>query len=66
MLVWHVQTKNHRLINLPSPQENQDIEPRKAIKILLALSVLKHALTSNGGYNNRVKECQAAARILLQ
>lgn len=50
-------TKAHKLVQPPKLQ--------KAYKILLAFSGLKHALTNNPGYNQRVAECQEAARILL-
>ena len=53
-----VQTKDYRLISSPIIEETY--------KILLAFSGLKHALTSNTGYNDRVAECQEAASVLLR
>ena len=61
-----MQTKDYRLIHLPEVQEYEESEQPKGTKILLALSGLKQALTSNPGYNRRVVECQEAARVLLE
>lgn len=58
-------TKEHKLICPLKPQKSPDTEVPKAYKLLLAFSGLKHALTNNPGYNQRVAECQKAARILL-
>ncbi|KAF6141774.1 hypothetical protein GIB67_027952 [Kingdonia uniflora] len=58
-------TKEHTLIHPPQLQENKEPKGMKAYKILLAFSGLKHALTTNPGYNHRVAECQEAARVLL-
>lgn len=65
-LVWHMQTKEYELIHRPKVEENEESEEPKAIKILLALSGIRQALTSNPGYNKRVAECREAARILLE
>ncbi|RVW86014.1 Galacturonokinase [Vitis vinifera] len=58
-------TKEHKLVR-PKLLKNQEADMLKSFKILLALSGLKHALTNNPGYNNRVAECEEAARVLLQ
>ncbi|GMH16442.1 hypothetical protein Nepgr_018283 [Nepenthes gracilis] len=58
-------TKEYKLIHPPELEKNHMDRVRKACKILLACSGLKHALTSNKGYNCRVAECQRAARVLL-
>lgn len=65
ILVWHVQTKEHKLINPPKVQSKLKTETKKAYKILLAFSGLKQALTTSPGYNRRVTECQEAAKVLL-
>lgn len=65
LLCMNCKTREHKLIHPPELQKNENIEPQKAYKILLAFSGLKHALTNNPGYNRRVSECQEAARILL-
>ncbi|CAO2817991.1 unnamed protein product [Amaranthus hypochondriacus] len=58
-------TKEHKLIS-PSNLKGGDTNgAQKSYKILLACSGLKHALTSDTGYNRRVSECREAARILL-
>ncbi|KAJ9689233.1 hypothetical protein PVL29_014747 [Vitis rotundifolia] len=57
-------TKEHKLVR-PKLLKNQEADMLKSFKILLALSGLKHALTNNPGYNNRVAECEEAARVLL-
>ncbi|KAI9118794.1 hypothetical protein K1719_010239 [Acacia pycnantha] len=62
LMFMNCKTKEHTLVHLPKASS----EPQKAIKILLALSGLKEALTNNPGYNRRVTECQEAARILLR
>lgn len=62
LMFMNCKTKEHTLVHLPEANS----EPHKAIKILLALSGLKEALTNNPGYNRRVTECQEAARILLR
>ncbi|XP_058068402.1 galacturonokinase [Magnolia sinica] len=59
-------TKEYMLIHLPKLLGDQESKGQEAYKILLAFSGLKHALASNPGYNCRVSECQAAARVLLQ
>ncbi|XP_034699670.1 galacturonokinase [Vitis riparia] len=57
-------TKEHKVVR-PKLLKNQEADMLKSFKILLALSGLKHALTNNPGYNNRVAECEEAARVLL-
>lgn len=47
-------------------QDYKESEQPKATKMLLALSGLKQALTTNPGYNKRVAECKEAAQILLE
>ncbi|KAL3534923.1 hypothetical protein ACH5RR_003384 [Cinchona calisaya] len=59
-------TKEHKLILPPNFLNSHTISKKNAYKILLALSGLKQALTTNPGYNRRVAECQEAARILLR
>jgi galactokinase len=66
VLVWHMQTKEYKLIHRPKEQEYKENGQPKAAKMLLALSGLKQALTNNPGYNMRVAECKEAARILLE
>jgi galacturonokinase len=61
-----MQTKEYKLIHRPTVQEYKKSEQPKAAKMLLALSGLKQALTTNPGYNRRVAECKEAARILLE
>ncbi|KAK8350964.1 hypothetical protein V6Z12_A05G001900 [Gossypium hirsutum] len=46
--------------------KDQEAEPQKGYKILLAFSGLRQALTNNPGYNSRVAECQEAAKVLLK
>ncbi|KAL8152531.1 hypothetical protein V2J09_010291 [Rumex salicifolius] len=58
-------TKEYKLILPPEPQKIETNGVKKAYKILLACSGLKHALTSNKGYNSRVAECREAAKVLL-
>ncbi|XP_057980748.1 galacturonokinase isoform X2 [Malania oleifera] len=65
LTIMNCKTKEHKLIHPPKLQKNHNIEEPKAYKILLAFSGLKHALTNNPGYNQRVAECQEAARVLL-
>ncbi|XP_052182659.1 galacturonokinase isoform X2 [Diospyros lotus] len=57
-------TKEYKLVHPPKFQSHGN-QMEKAYKILLAFSGLKQALTTNPGYNNRVAECQEAARLLL-
>ncbi|KAL2503246.1 Galacturonokinase [Forsythia ovata] len=59
-------TKAHKLIHPPELKEDPVKEMKNKFKILLAFSGLKQALTTNSGYNNRVEECQEAARVLLK
>ncbi|XP_078444028.1 galacturonic acid kinase isoform X3 [Wolffia australiana] len=59
-------TKDYTLVPHPGINKNEKHENGEAFKILLAFSGLKHALTSTNGYNDRVAECQEAARVLLQ
>ncbi|KAL2481869.1 Galacturonokinase [Abeliophyllum distichum] len=59
-------TKVHKLIRPPELKEDPTKEMKNKFKILLAFSGLKQALTTNSGYNNRVEECQEAARVLLK
>ncbi|KAF7813930.1 galacturonokinase isoform X1 [Senna tora] len=66
LMFMNCKTKEHKLILSPVVKKNQKSEPRKATKVLLALSGLKEALINNPGYNKRVAECQEAARVLLQ
>ncbi|KAI4379683.1 hypothetical protein MLD38_005948 [Melastoma candidum] len=58
-------TKEHKLVKLPDYQKNGTPVLRE-VKILLAFSGLKQALTTNPGYNRRVDECREAASFLLQ
>ncbi|KAG4197078.1 hypothetical protein ERO13_A05G001766v2 [Gossypium hirsutum] len=58
-------TTEHKLIRPPKFLEDQEAEPQKGYKILLAFSGLRQALTNNPGYNSRVAECQEAAKVLL-
>lgn len=58
-------TKEYKLIHPPEPQMIETNGAKKTNKILLACSGLKHALTSNKGYNSRVAECREAAKVLL-
>lgn len=59
-------TKEHKLVCPPELKEDPKKEMKNKYKILLAFSGLKQALTTNPGYNNRVNECQDAARVLLK
>lgn len=58
-------TKEYKLVNPSNFKENGVNGVQKSYKILLACSGLKHALTSDVGYNRRVTECREAARVLL-
>ncbi|XP_057748570.1 galacturonokinase isoform X1 [Arachis stenosperma] len=66
LLCMNCKTKDYRLIQRPKVQEYKKSGQPKGTKILVALSGLKGALTSNPGYNGRVAECQKAARVLLE
>ncbi|KAE9614028.1 putative galacturonokinase [Lupinus albus] len=66
LMSMNCKTKDYKLIHLPKEQQYAESGQPKATRILLALSGLKQALTSNPGYNRRVVECQEAARILLE
>ncbi|KAL5699441.1 galacturonokinase [Ranunculus cassubicifolius] len=59
-------TKEHKLIHPPKLLKYGKTDELKEYKILLALSGLKQALTSNPGYNHRVAECHGAAKVLLE
>ncbi|KAL2928857.1 Galacturonokinase [Bienertia sinuspersici] len=58
-------TKDYKIVNPSNLKVNDTNGVSKSYKILLACSGLKHALTSDTGYNRRVAECQEAARMLL-
>ncbi|KAM7272328.1 hypothetical protein ACFE04_026991 [Oxalis oulophora] len=58
-------TKEYKLIKQASTQNGQKSELQKTYKILLVFSGLRQCLTTNPGYNNRVAECQEAAKFLL-
>ncbi|XP_058732185.1 galacturonokinase isoform X1 [Vicia villosa] len=66
LMCMNCKTKEYKLIHRPKVQEYKEGEQPKATKMLLALSGLKQALTTNPGYNKRVAECKEAARILLE
>ncbi|KAE9607612.1 putative galacturonokinase [Lupinus albus] len=66
LMSMNCKTKDYKLIHLPKEKQYAESGQPKETKILLALSGLKQALTSNPGYNRRVVECQEAARILLE
>ncbi|XP_019446438.1 PREDICTED: galacturonokinase-like [Lupinus angustifolius] len=66
LMSMNCKTKDYKLIHVPKEQQYAESGQPKATRILLALSGLKQALTSNPGYNRRVVECQEAARILLE
>ncbi|CAL0330884.1 unnamed protein product [Lupinus luteus] len=66
LMSMNCKTKGYKLIHLPKEKQYAESGQPKETKILLALSGLKQALTSNPGYNRRVVECQEAARILLE
>ncbi|KAL2342617.1 hypothetical protein Fmac_003902 [Flemingia macrophylla] len=66
LMCMNCKTKDYKLVYRPKVLECKESEQLKATKILLALSGLKHALTSNPGYNKRVTECREAAQILLE
>ncbi|MED6157610.1 hypothetical protein PIB30_024927 [Stylosanthes scabra] len=65
LLCMNCKTKDYSLIQRPKVQEYKNGQ-LKGTKILVALSGLKGALTSNPGYNGRVAECQKAAQVLLE
>ena len=66
ILIWHVKTKDFKLIRPLDMGNSLKSEKQKEYQILLAFSGLKQALTNNPGYNHRVAECQEAAKILLK
>ncbi|AET05103.1 putative galacturonokinase [Medicago truncatula] len=66
LMCMNCKTKEYKLIHRPTVQDYKKSEQPKAAKMLLALSGLKQALTTNPGYNRRVAECKEAAQILLE
>nr|KYP67538.1 Galactokinase [Cajanus cajan] len=66
LMCMNCKTKDYKLVYRPKVLEYKESEQPKATRILLALSGLKQALTSNPGYNKRVAECREAAQILLE
>ncbi|CAI5470492.1 unnamed protein product [Closterium sp. Yama58-4] len=59
--IW-CQDRRHDFIPLPAGSPS---EPNKEVAFMLAFSGMRAALTQSSGYNNRVQECQEAARMLL-
>ncbi|CAI7873534.1 unnamed protein product, partial [Closterium sp. NIES-54] len=64
--IW-CQDRRHDYIPLParSPSDSDKQAPLPPVAFILAFSGMQAALTSSSGYNNRVQECQEAARMLL-
>ncbi|CAI5476094.1 unnamed protein product [Closterium sp. Yama58-4] len=64
--IW-CQDRRHDFIPLPagSASGSDEQDPIPPVAFMLAFSGMQATLTSSSGYNNRVQECQEAARMLL-
>ncbi|CAI6008313.1 unnamed protein product, partial [Closterium sp. NIES-65] len=64
--IW-CQDRRHDFIPLPAgtPSDPNEQAPLPTVAFILAFSGMQAALASSSGYNNRVQECQEAARMLL-